>query len=308
MVTLAALDTMSDMELFTAVDQPDVAPKPAATIMVLRQGPQAPEVLMMRRHANSGVLGGAYVFPGGKVDAADGQADAQTLGQPAEALAQALDEPLDSEVSANSLFCAAMRETLEECGLLYVNGAQAADVQAAHAQLAAGQSWLEVVRGHGWVLQSQALVPWSRWITPKASLMMNKRFDTRFFIAALPEGQIPQHDGHEATALEWLSAREGLARYDRGEIDLAPPQIMSLVQLGGFDTVDAILAFARSQPVGLIQPHHFMEDGVRVLCYPGDPEHEVKQSVWTGPTRVYHRNARFETKAGSVMALLDGPY
>jgi 8-oxo-dGTP pyrophosphatase MutT (NUDIX family) len=299
---------MRSMELFTAVDQPDVPPKPAATIMVLRQGERAPEVLMMRRHTNSGVLGGAYVFPGGKVDAADSGADAGVLGQSPQALAHALNEPADSEVSASSLFCAAMRETLEECGLLYVQGAQATDIQTAQAALAGGESWLNMVRANDWVMQSQALVPWSRWITPKASLMMNKRFDTRFFIAALPAGQTPQHDGHEATALEWLSAREGLARYDRGEIDLAPPQIMSLVQLGGFDTVDAILAFARSQPVGLIQPHHFIEDGVRVLCYPGDSEHEVKQAVWPGPTRVYHRNARFETKAGSVMALLDGPY
>lgn len=292
------------MELFTAVDQPEVTPKPAATVMVLRASANGPEVLMLKRHSQSGVLGGAYVFPGGKVDADDAHADAELLGVEASVMAAALNEGGEMDESPASLFCAALRETFEECGLLFARkGAdRGAQLQAA---LGEGQSWTAALRGLGIQLDASAVVPWSRWITPKASLMMNKRFDTRFFVAVMPEGQTALHDGHEATESVWVTPEEGLRRYEAKEIDLAPPQIMSLVHLGMFGDVPSLIDYAQSRPVGVVMPHHFKEGDVRVLCYPGDPEHPDPDQLWPGATRIYHLNARFEACEGGVMPLLE---
>ena len=292
------------MELFTAVDYPDVAPRAAATVMVLRPSPDGPEVLMLKRHSQSGVLGGAYVFPGGKVDADDAAADAELLGRPYEEMAAALNEGPATEDTAESLFCAALRETFEECGLLFALEQGGNQAGALRDALAKGQSWTQALRALNIRLDAGAVVPWSRWITPKASLMMNKRFDTRFFVAVVPEGQTALHDGHEATESVWVTPEDGLRRYEAGEIDLAPPQIMSLVHLGMFTSLDALMAFARSRRVGVIMPHHFKEDDVRVLCYPGDPAHPESTQLWPGETRIYHRNARFEAREGGVMSLL----
>ncbi len=292
------------MELFTAVDQPDVPPRAAATVMVLRASPNGPEVLMLKRHSQSGVLGGAYVFPGGKVDADDALADERLLGLSTDAMIAALNEGADSEDSPASLYCAALRETFEECGLLFARDAGAEKAAQLSNALSRGESWTQALRHLDIQLDATAVVPWSRWITPKASLMMNKRFDTRFFVAVVPQGQVALHDGHEATESVWVTPEEGLRRYEAGEIDLAPPQIMSLVHLGMFSSMDALLSFARSRPVGVIMPHHFKEDDVRVLCYPGDPAHPESVQLWPGATRIYHRKARFEAQGGGVMSLL----
>lgn len=292
------------MNLETSVEQPEVAPRDAASIIVLRQQPQGFEVLLMRRHGNSKVLGGAYVFPGGKVDPDDAQVGAAHLAQSPEALCAALAEDGGNAEQAVTLFSAAIRETLEECGVLFMAGATAEAAQQVRETLLAGTAWSAWVAAQEQPLQSAALVPWSRWITPKASLMMSKRFDTRFFVAALPSDQCAQQDGHEATALEWWAPQEALARYDRGEIDMAPPQIMTLLELSRFDDVAQVLAHGQSRRPPLIQPHHFAQDGVRVLAFPGDPTHEVSQAAWPGATRIYHREGRFGDAQGSVLAML----
>lgn len=238
-------------------------PVPSATVMVLRDGGEGLEVLMVRRHGNSEVLGGVFVFPGGKLDAVDtrhpslahlGERWRETLGEPD------LDLP-----TATGLFVAARRETQEEVAL-------AVDIDA--------------------------LVPWSRWVTPRVPSVTNKRFDTRFFAVRLPEGQTPVVDAHEATEAVWLTPRAGLTRYWEGAMDLAPPQIMTLAELARFVQVDDALAHAMARRPPLVEPSPFNEAGLRVICYPGDPAHPVPVPVWTGPTRLTHRNRRFEPEGG----------
>ena len=119
------------------------------------------------------------------------------------------------------------------------------------------------------------MLPWSRWITPQVPSVMRKRFDTRFFVAAMPRHQTAQHDEHEATACVWLTPRTALSRYWAKDIELAPPQIMSLVHLLDFDSVRSVLQAACAQPPPLIEPESFEQDGTRVVCYPGDPRHAV---------------------------------
>ena len=131
----------------------------------------------------------------------------------------------------------------------------------------------------------------------------NKRFDTRFFVALAPQGQEASHDNHEATETVWVDPHDALTRYWDGQIDLAPPQIMSLHQLAHFSNVDKALQHARASRPMTIQPEPFDQDGQRVICYPGDPRHSVRERAWDGPTRLIYRNRRFEAEGG-LAALL----
>ena len=281
----------------------NAVPLPSATVMVLRDGARGPEVLMVRRHGNSGVLGGVHVFPGGKLDEQDSQVDPAALDQPLAALHHALNEPeLDSSIAAG-LHVAALRETFEECGLWLGSAAEPALLQQAREQMKQGQAFASTLLQLGLRLETSNLVPWSRWITPRVPSVTNKRFDTRFFVAQAPQGQEASHDNHEATETVWLDPREALTQYWEGVIDLAPPQIMSLHQLAHFARVSELLASARVNRPVTVQPEPFDQDGQRVICYPGDPRHSVRERAWAGPTRLTYRNRRFEAEGG-LAALL----
>lgn len=278
-------------------------PVPSATVMVVRDGPAGLEVLLVRRHGNSGVLGGVHVFPGGKLDAADRLVEPAALDRPAAACLESLGEPGLGLDTAVGLHVAALRETFEECGLLLGVTDGAAHLQPVRARTAAGAAFAAVLQGLGLPLNTACVQPWSRWVTPRVPSVTNKRFDTRFFVAAAPEGQSVEHCVREATEAVWLSPRVALERYWAGEIDLAPPQIMSLSQLHRCAGVAEVMAAARSRPPVLIEPEPFDEGGCRVICYPGDPAHRVSERVWPGPTRLMHRNHRFEPEGG-LAALL----
>lgn len=279
-------------------------PVAAATVMVVRDGPTGLEVLLVRRHGNSGVLGGVHVFPGGKLDAADRLADPAALDRPAAACMDCLCEPALDANTALGLHVAALRETFEECGLLLGQVAAAKHVQAVREETAAGVAFAAALRAQGLPIPTACVLPWSRWVTPRVPSVTNKRFDTRFFVAAAPTDQAVEHCVREATEAVWLSPRSGLERYWAGEIDLAPPQIMSLSELVRLADVAQVLAAARNRPPSLIEPEPFDEDGRRVICYPGDPRHSIAARVWPGPTRLLHRNHRFEPEGG-LAALLD---
>jgi hypothetical protein len=133
---------------------------------------------------------------------------------------------------------------------------------------------------------------------------MNKRFDTRFFLAAMPENQTAEHDDHETTHSEWMTPRDALARYWAHEFAMAPPQIMSLVHLNGHASVDSVMRQAANRLPPVIEPEPFDEDGMRVICYPGDARHPVPSVVLPGPTRLMFRNRRFEPPSGSLNELL----
>ena len=132
----------------------------------------------------------------------------------------------------------------------------------------------------------------------KVPSVMNKRFDTRFFVAACPDGQTASHDNHEATESIWLTPRAALEQYRIGLIELAPPQIMSLAHLSRYASVNAVMAEARSRLPAVIEPEPFEENGGRVICYPGDGRHPVPARAMPGPTRLRYINKRFEPVDG----------
>lgn len=275
----------------------DMTPLDAATLVLLRDDPeQGLQVLLLQRHTHSRVLGGAFVFAGGKLDAADqAQATLSRLDSTPEQLHGLLGEPDLPAMTAAGLYVAAIREAWEESGVLFCHGDPCG--------LSAGEPGWQQLLASPRQLQAQALIPWCRWITPRKPSVSNRRFDTRFFVARAPEGQLAQHDNHETTASLWLPPGQALQRYWAGEIDLAPPQIMSLVHLHRHADVDSVLQEARSRRPPVILPEPFDAQGVRTICYPGDPRHSCPQPVMPGPTRLHFVQGRFEPDGG-LAALL----
>lgn len=278
-------------------------PQDSATVMVLRDSREGLQVLLMRRHNNSGVLGGVHVFPGGKLDAADTRLAPPQLDLPLDSLPQRLAEPALAPSTAAGLHVAALRETLEEAGLMLGSALPREARRALLAAVQAGQGLAQALAHHDHPVPLACLRPWSRWITPRVPSVTNRRFDTRFFVTRLPEGQEAEHDNHEATEAVWTTPRAALQAYWDRQMDLAPPQIMSLCQLAPLADVDTALALAASRPPLLVEPQPFDQDGARVICYPGDPAHPVPQPGWAGPTRLTYRQGRFEPEGG-LAALL----
>lgn len=275
-------------------------PRPAATVVLLRDAPAGLEVFLMKRHGLSDVLGGAYVFPGGKIDAADAELDmAAHLDQPLDALHAGLNEPGIDRRTAGAVYVAALREAFEESGVLFAQGpALPGLADQAAALLREGHGFNAVLARMALRLQTLNVVPWSRWITPVTPSVSNKRFDTRFFVAAVPGGQVASHDNFETTESIWLSPRHALQQYWDRQIELAPPQIMSLAHLSRHAGVASVLAEARGRRPPVIQPEPFEHEGSRVICYPGDARHSVREQALPGPTRLSYRNRRFEPDAG----------
>jgi len=278
----------------------------AASVVMLRDGPRGLEVFLIKRHGLSDVLGGAHVFPGGKLDEDDASPALQALlDSPADELHRVLAEPQLDALTAAALHVAALREAFEETGVLYAQGA-APQAGNAWRQLREGRPFHELLTQLSLRLQVSQLHPWSRWITPLVGGVIRKRFDTRFFLARLPEGQVAQHDNHEATESAWLTPRDALQRYWDREIELAPPQIMSLAHLSRHASAAAALAEARGRTPPLILPESFEDAGTRVVCYPGDARHPVPERALPGPTRLHYRNRRFEPAEG-LEALFAAP-
>ncbi len=279
----------------TVIDTP---PRDAATVVMLRDAPGGLEVFLVRRHGNSEVLGGAYVFPGGKIDA-DDAALVPRLDQPVAALHAALGEPDTAAELAARCYVAALREAFEESGVLYAHGASAAQVAQATALLRAGHGFADVLTTMNLRLDTHSVQPWSRWVTPKMASVSSKRFDTRFFVAAVPAQQTAGHDDHEVTESVWLPPRAALEQYRDGRIDLAPPQIMSLAHLARHASVAGVLAEAHSRPPARVEPEPYDDaQGTRILCYPGDPRHSVRERALPGPTRLCYAGRRFVPEDG----------
>ncbi len=189
------------------VTQPTTAVAPtrdAATIAVLREAAVGMEVFLLHRVTGMAFAGGMTVFPGGGVDARDTETDLTWVGPAPLWWAQRLGCPEDT---AAALVCAAVRETFEECGVLLAGPTpdtvvgDTSEYGPARAALVAKElSFAQFLAAEGLVLRADLVRPWSHWITPEAE---PRRYDTRFFVAALPDGQIADGVTTEASHAEW---------------------------------------------------------------------------------------------------------
>lgn len=217
-------------------------PRPSATVVVLRDGASGFETLLLRRAERGDHNSGAWVFPGGLVDAADRQVAAHAGGFDAAAAAERLGTDADT---ARAHWVAAVRECFEECGLLYAAPAVAPPrLRPWRAPLARGERGLaELCAAEGLTLALDELVYLSHWITPVGRA---KRFDTRFFLARAPHGQEALHDDGELVEQCWLRPADALAA--RPALKLMTPTHRTLALLERFANVDAALDWARNQP------------------------------------------------------------
>jgi 8-oxo-dGTP pyrophosphatase MutT (NUDIX family) len=228
-----------------------VVPRDAATVMLLRpagEGPTGLQVYMLRRTSSMAFAPGAYVFPGGSVDERDAHTGVAWSGPSAADWGRMLEAPPEL---AQALVCAAVRETFEESGVLLA-GPDGATVVAdtsgedwesdRRGLLAGAVSLAGLLRRRGLVLRSDLLSPWSRWITPVTE---ERRYDTRFFTAALPAGQRTRDVGGEADQTAWVEPGEALAALRRREIAMLPPTAVTLAQLRECGQVDLALTGQR---------------------------------------------------------------
>jgi len=254
---------------------------------------------MLRRHADSAVLAGAFVFPGGKVDPDDQDEEIlERMDCDPVALRDSLaNHEMDASQAAGH-FVAACRETFEECGVLLARGADANVAAQAHRLAREGLSFVEVLQRLELELEISRLTPWSRWITPKLATLSNRRFDTYFFVARVPSEQHARHDERETTEGVWERPRLTLERYWDREIELAAPQILTLAHFSRFSHADEIIAEARRRPPPTVEPSPRQIEGGRQISYPGDPLHPVSEPAMPGPTRLIYRNGRFEPEGG----------
>lgn len=226
----------------------------AATILLVRDGTDGLEVMMVERHANIGFAGGAMVWPGGKVDPADfddGWLDA------ADGLAG-----LEPEERAARI--AALREAYEETGILLATrngepiGKQALDLTDMRMRVDRDATLFQpLVRGHGLKLATAELHPFARWIPPPA---LHKRFDTRFYLTPVPVDQDGVQDGNEAVDLVWIKPQVALDDLAAGRRKIIFPTARNLELLALSKTVAEALADLAVRPKGIVQP--VIENGV----------------------------------------------
>jgi 8-oxo-dGTP pyrophosphatase MutT (NUDIX family) len=214
---------------------------PAATILIVRDGASGLEVFMVKRHHQIDFVAGALVFPGGKVTTADSHDQLRNFTDGIDAI----------DVALHGLMAAAIREAFEESGILFarpngqnklVSGTRLSEL-ARYRQLLESQeiSLLEMLQREGLRLAFDRLAHFAHWITPKN---MPKRFDTHFFVAEAPVGQIGMHDGRESVDSVWIKPLEAIE--DRKRWNVIFPTKLNLMKLAKSQNVAAALSAARA--------------------------------------------------------------
>jgi 8-oxo-dGTP pyrophosphatase MutT (NUDIX family) len=193
----------------------ETLPRPAATVIVLRGGGEALEVLLVKRNPEARFMGGAWVFPGGAVDRDEGHGD-------------------------GALRAAAVRELEEEAGIRLGS--------------------------------TDELVPFSRWITPA---QVKIRFDTWFYLAALPDAAEPRVDGSEIVDVRWYRPAAALEAAAAGELLLVFPTIKHLEQLSGFGSADELLGYARTKEIRPVEPRVVLSGEQARVILPGEPGYDA---------------------------------
>jgi 8-oxo-dGTP pyrophosphatase MutT (NUDIX family) len=249
------------------VAEPIVAnPRPASTVILLRDGASGPEAFLVRRHESTAFMGGAHVFPGGRVDEADRNGEASWCDGIDHAAAQMASV---DRAEAIAYHVAAARELFEEAGILLADTATREQFDRDRHDVHEGRASLrDVIEREHLRLSLDALVLFAHWVTPPID---TRQFDTRFFVTRVPPHQTPAHDDTETTHSTWMTPSAAIAAATSGEIVLPPPTWTTLRELERFATVEAALAWARVRRITRRQPKMLEEGGRRMLLLPGDP-------------------------------------
>lgn len=238
--------------------------QPSASVILVQPGGagQGLKVFLLRRQSKSSFMPGRFVFPGGRVEPSDGP---------------------DPQDDATLRYCA-LRELWEEAGVILADDPQ----KAAGSDPEARKQARQALQKGDWSLDQamsflglkpalDQLFPYARWITPQAR---EKRFDTVFYVAAMPEGQEASSDRQETTQGVWISPARALAQGSgedpEGEVSLAPPQVRILGDLNRFESLQALREYCGHADMSPILPYMHIEGKSRVILFPWDRDYEAK--------------------------------
>jgi len=236
-------------------DEPFVplTPRPAATVMLVRDTADGIAVFLMRRHAAMEFAAGVMVFPGGGVDDRDRNAQIAWTGPAPAWWAQRFGVQADL---AEALVCAAARETFEESGVLFAGPAgdphgivgDASAYREYRVALAERTlSFADFLRRENLVLRADLLRPWANWVTPEAE--RTRRYDTYFFVGALPDGQRADGENTESDRADWTTPQAAIDDFAVGRTFLLPPTWTQLDSLTGHSVRDVLAVDRQIVPV-----------------------------------------------------------
>ena len=249
--------------------------RPAATIVLIRNENHVLKILMLRRSSSVAAASGAHVFPGGRVDEMDAEVVDRGLfiGRDQDQAAHRL----DLAGGALEYYCAALRELFEEAGLLLVLDTNGRRVEVRQEQLNGWReelldrrvSWPGLLDREGLRLDVGDVEYLAHWVAPEGR---PRRFDTRFFVAGAPEGQVVLVDDSEIVEHVWVTAATALERYESGEWSMLVPTVRTLRGLLSYENVGDVLASASDATVRRIQPREIERDGRVVVVVPGESD------------------------------------
>jgi len=246
----------------TIEERPDrpAEPRPAATIVLMRDGEAGPQALLLKRHRSSGFVPGAYVFPGGRIDAAD--------ADPA-VLARAPGLPAQAQPDA-AYWVGAAREVFEETGVLLGEARRPDALPSLRERLMNDEAtMLDVLEAADARLDMGDLVHIAHWITPEVE---PRRYDTHFFLAGLPDGAQVAIDVREMTDALWLEPARALAHFEAGRLPMVFPTVRTLADLAGYASVAEAMATLRGRTVRPILPRLVRRGGGVGIELPDDDD------------------------------------
>jgi 8-oxo-dGTP pyrophosphatase MutT (NUDIX family) len=273
----------------------ETAPRDASTLIVLRDVSDGNVEVFCVKRQKGGFLGGAVVFPGGKLDPDDGDPAWERHVTPPRVRHAHF---AADTVGLRGLAVAACREALEEAAILPLAGSRLAHTELLEWRRRVTQEGGKELRALLGALELRldlaSLIPFARWITPVSEA---RRFDTRFFLFVADDDVVGLHDDRETTASFWASPVEVLRRYNCGELQLAPPTHRTLEVLSAFRSAREAAAAAEHACLDAICPHvvtHQDSQGETfAVVLPGDPQHPVREMRVAGKSRYVLRAGRF---------------
>lgn len=259
-----------------------LTPRPAATVMLVRDTADGVAVFLMRRHSAMEFAAGVVVFPGGGVDDRDRNADIAWTGPAPTWWAQRFGIQTDL---ADALVCAAARETFEETGVLFAGPADdphgiVSDASVyRESRLALADrtlSFADFLRRENLVLRADLLRPWANWVTPEAE--RTRRYDTYFFVAALPEGQRADGENTESDRAGWTTPQAAIDDFAAARSFLLPPTWSQLDSLAGHTVAD-VLAVERQ--IVTVQPELSANgDNWEIEFFDSDRYNQARRQRW----------------------------